>query len=92
MADGLHLDDMRSRTAIANLPAEPRARGDLGLLSHRIRSEFQEMPGTCLTLAQATRLFGIPLDVGLFVLRHLVDEGLLQVTVEERYRLRSSAA
>ena len=50
------------------------------------------MPGTCLTLAQAIRLFGIPSDVGLFVLRHLVDEGLLQVTVEERYRLRSSAA
>ena len=90
MADGLRLDDIRSRTAI--LPTEPRFRGDLGLLSHRIRSEFQEMPGTCLTLAQAIRLFGIPSDVGLCVLRQLVDEGLLQVTVEERYRLRSSAA
>jgi hypothetical protein len=71
---------------------EPRAREDLALLSQRIRSEFQEMPGTCLTLGQAIRLFGIPSGVALCVLRQLVDEGLLQVTVEERYRLRSSAA
>ena len=50
------------------------------------------MPGTCLILEQTIRLFGIPSDVGLCVLRQLVDEGLLQVTVEERYRLGSSAA
>ena len=92
MADGLRLDDMRSRTATVSSSPEPRAREDLVLLSHRIRSEFQEMPGTCLTLKQAIRLFSIPSDVGLCVLRQLVDQGLLQVTVEERYRLSSSAA
>ena len=91
MADSLRPDDLRSRTA-ASLPNEPRAQRDLGVLSHRIRSEFQEMPGTYLTVAQAIRLFGIPSDVGLCVLRQLVDEGLLQVTVDERYRLRSPAA
>ena len=92
MADGLRLDDMRSRTTTAIRSTRTARAGDLGLLSHRIRSEFQEMPGACLTLAQAIRLFGIRPDVGLCVLRQLVDEGLLQVTIEERYRLRSSAA
>jgi hypothetical protein len=92
MADSLRLDDMRSRTATVMSSLEPSAREDLALLSYRIRSEFHEMPGTCLTLGQAVRLFGIPSGVGLCVLRQLVDEGLLQVTVEERYRLRSSAA
>jgi hypothetical protein len=92
MADGLRLDDMRSWTTTAIRSTRIARSGDLDRLSHRIRSEFQEMPGTCLTLAQAIRLFGIPPDVGLCVLRQLVDEGLLQVTVEERYRLRSSAA
>ena len=91
MAEGLRFDDMRSRTATVISSPKPRARADLVLLSHRIRCEFQEMPGTCLTLEQAIRLFGIPSDVGLCVLRQLVDEGFLQVTVEERYRLRSSA-
>ena len=91
MADGLRLDDLRLRPARSVVAPVRGGREDRDPLSRRIRSEFQEMPGTCLTLAQAIRLFGISPDVGRSILRQLVDEGLLQLTAGERYRLRSSA-
>jgi DNA-binding IclR family transcriptional regulator len=90
MADGRRLDGIRLRPAAVTVPLERR---DDGTLSLRICSEFQEMPGgTCLTIAQASRLFGVPSDVGIRVLRRLVDEGVLRVTPDGRYRLRSTAA
>jgi hypothetical protein len=46
MADGRRLDGIRLRPAAVTIPLERR---DAGTLSLRIRSEFQEMPGTCLT-------------------------------------------
>jgi DNA-binding IclR family transcriptional regulator len=57
-------------------------------LVHRIRSEFGEMRGLSLTLAQAARLFGIPLEVCARILVGLADEGLLRSTTEGRYLLR----
>jgi hypothetical protein len=89
MADGRRLEGIRLHAAAATLPLE---RKDDGTLSRRIGGEFQEMPGTCLTIAQASRLFGVPSDVGIRVLRRLVDEGVLRVTPDGRYRLRSTAA
>jgi hypothetical protein len=89
MADGRRLEGIRLHAAAATLPLE---RKDDGTLSRRICGEFQEMPGTCLTIAQASRLFGVPSDVGIRVLRRLVDEGILRVTPDGRYRLRSTAA
>jgi hypothetical protein len=89
MADGRRLEGIRLHAAAATLPLE---RKDDGTLSRRICGEFQEMPGTCLTIAQASRLFGVPSDVGIRVLRRLVDEGVLRVTPDGRYRLRSTAA
>ena len=32
-------------------------------LMHRIWDEFDEMPGTSLTLPQASKLFGVPIEV-----------------------------
>jgi hypothetical protein len=44
-----------------------------------------------LTVAQATRLFGVSADVGLRILRKLVDDGVLRVTADGRYRLYTAA-
>lgn len=49
-------------------------------LLHRVRREFDEMPGLSLTDAQAARLWELPADE--------VDD-LLQRLVEQRYLVRS---
>jgi hypothetical protein len=49
-------------------------------LIQRIKSEFREMPGLCLTLAQASRLFGLSEDLCERILLSLVDDGVLQRT------------
>lgn len=43
----------------------------------RIRAEYQEMPGLCLTLSQAARLFDLDLTHCARVLDALVTEGAL---------------
>ena len=91
MADD-RLDGLRFRQA-ALTASSGRGDGEDPLsLTHRIRNEFEEMPGTCLTFEQACRLFGMPADVGSSILRQLVDEGVLSVTRDGRYRLQFSAA
>jgi hypothetical protein len=60
-----------------------------GLL-RRIRAEFEEMPGMCLTCAQAQRLFGIRADVCQRVLTRLVRDRILCPTIGERFRLKDS--
>ena len=87
MADDRRLEGIRPRPATAAL----RERRDDGTLSRRICSEFQEMPGTCLTVPQASRLFGVSADDGLRILRELVDVGVLRVTADGRYRLSTAA-
>jgi hypothetical protein len=61
-------------------------------LLRRICGEFEEMPGTCLTLPQATRLFGISPEICGRVLVGLVNEHRLRHTHDGRFRLRSTAA
>ena len=90
MADG-RLDGIRLRPARVGAPSETQHSSE-SELSRRILHEFQELPGTCLTVAQASRLFDIPEDVGQRLLGGLVEEGLLRVTRDGRYRLRSTAA
>ena len=43
----------------------------------RVRGEYQEMPGLRLTIAQASRLFGLDLARCTLVLDALVEEGAL---------------
>jgi hypothetical protein len=59
-------------------------------LQRRVRGEFEEMPGTCLTCPQARRLFGLNPDVCERVLGALVREGILSRTTGDRYRLNDS--
>lgn len=61
-------------------------------LMHRIWDEFDEMPGTSLTLPQASRLFGVPIDVCSRILTSLVSDGRLHRTPDGRFRLRSFVA
>lgn len=56
-------------------------------VSHRIRSEFLEMPGLKLTLAQAQRLFGLDPVVCRALLRDLVEGGFLVRDSRDTYRL-----
>lgn len=55
-------------------------------LRSRIRHEFDEMPGTSLTLAQATRLFGVPGEICGRILVELIGDGRLRQTPDRRFR------
>ena len=57
-------------------------------LLRRIRGEFDEMPGLLLTLPQASKLFGIPLEACSRILAQFAEEGLLSLTPNRRYMLR----
>jgi Fic family protein len=61
------------------------------VLLSRIQNEFEEMPGTCVTVAQAGRLFGIPLDATTRIFSQLIEDGVLQLTPDGRYRRATNA-
>lgn len=46
----------------------------------RVRAEYREMPGLCLSLAQAVRLLGLDRPICTDVFRALVREGFLRET------------
>lgn len=54
-------------------------------LSRRIAMEYDEMPGLCLTAAQAQRLFGLREDVCMRVFDALVDAAILRRDVNGSY-------
>jgi hypothetical protein len=53
---------------------------------NRLRAEFVEMPGLQLTVAQAQRLCGVERTLCQMVLDALVDEEVLCVSVDGRYK------
>jgi hypothetical protein len=57
----------------------------------RIRGEFIEMPGFAPTLPEAVRLFQLSRDDCSRVLLHLIDDGFLHRTLDDRYHRTSSA-
>jgi Crp-like helix-turn-helix domain len=78
--------------AVARLPERPfperRNVAARTTLLRRIRSEFEEMPGLSLTLAQAAKLFGLPPEACSRILGQFADDGLLSLTINRRYALR----
>jgi hypothetical protein len=50
---------------------------DVPTVIMRARAEYLEMPGMCLTMPQAARLFNINLDVCAIMLDVLVGDGFL---------------
>src|SRR6266404_4934606 len=94
----MHTDSRRSigdiprkalPATLASSIAERRNASARAALVHRIRHEFDEMPGTALTLPQATRLFGVAPEVCDRVLLGLVNDGQLRRTQDGRFRRRS---
>jgi hypothetical protein len=86
--------DIQRKPVAASLAAagERRDVGTRRALLHRIWDEFDEMPGTSLTLPQASRLFGVPIEVCDRILVSLVQDGRLRRTEDGRFRLRSFVA
>jgi len=56
-------------------------------LAVRVRGEYLEMPGLRLTLRQAARLFGIPIDVAAAVLDELRRASILACSDAGDYSL-----
>jgi DNA-binding IclR family transcriptional regulator len=56
-------------------------------LIERVRAEYREMPGLCLSLAQAARLLGLDRPICNDVLHALVREGFLRETSRGDYVL-----
>jgi hypothetical protein len=61
-----------------------RGRADTSLL-RRIRSEFHEMPGLCLTVRQAARLWNVDVMTSEQALRLLVTENSLHRSADGQY-------
>ena len=59
-------------------------------LIERIRGEFLEMPGLCLTWAQAARLLALERDTSRELPRKLWEAGFLRLTVNGAYVRNSS--
>ena len=59
-------------------------------LATRARAEFREMPGMCLTTAQAARLWQLSPDQAQELLLDLVKAGFLVRRDGQRYRLPSA--
>lgn len=63
---------------------------NLNDLAARARAEFREMPGMCLTTAQAARLWQLSQDQAQTLLLDLVRAGFLVRRDGQRYRLPPS--
>lgn len=67
------------------LRADRGARVSIGELTMRIQSEYDEMPGLCLTSRQARRLWGIDRESCALVLTGLLEQGFLRRTHDGLY-------
>ena len=67
-------------------PTERRNVTPRQALLHRITVEYDEMPGLCLSAAQAQRLFGLREDICIRVFDALVDAAILRRDVNGVYR------
>jgi DNA-binding IclR family transcriptional regulator len=67
-----------------------RSSGEMTDLATRARAEFREMPGMCLTTAQAARLWQLSPARAEELLSELVQAGFLVRRDGQRYRLPSA--
>ena len=65
--------------------SRPRPSRAIDMLSQRIRSEYREMPGLRLTLAQAARLWGMDLSTCERVLASLIERRVLKRALNGTY-------
>jgi hypothetical protein len=84
------LDTTSTRSVMNRLPRERRHVARRKSLVRRVHAEFEEMPGLSLTLAQATRLFGLPSSaVCARILGQLAEQGWLRLNYSGRYVRRT---
>ena len=57
-----------------------------------VRTEYEEMPGLCLSQPQMQRLWNLNATTCRQILRHLMSEGFLRQTGEARYRRAAGSA
>ena len=67
-----------------------QSKNELTALATRARAEFREMPGMCLTTAQAARLWQLSPARAEELLSELVQAGFLVRRDGQRYRLPSA--
>jgi hypothetical protein len=80
------LADIKGRAVSMGLPAvERRNLARREALLRRITSEFVEMPGLALTIAQASRFLGLPRDACERVLARLTHDGVLYRNSHDLY-------
>jgi len=74
----------KARPAKVDALAQP-ALTSVEHVAQRVRAEYLEMPGLCLTRDQARCLWGLDEQTCDCVLRYLVDAGFLTVTSHATY-------
>ncbi len=85
-------DVTMSPVAASTVPLfERRDRTRRTALQARVCNEFNEMPGTSLTVAQGARLFGLTGDICSRIFGELVRDGRLVLSADSRYRLKTAA-
>ena len=71
---------------LTNALLEGRTRADAeSELRRRVRSEYAEMPGLCLTLSQAQRLWTVDRQTCEAVFRTLIAHGFLRMTTKGHF-------
>jgi hypothetical protein len=74
----------KARPAKVDAPPAP-VPASMELVARRVRAEYLEMPGLCLTRDQARCLWGLDTQTCDRVLSHLVASGFLTITEHATY-------
>ncbi|MCC7033205.1 MAG: hypothetical protein IT179_10270 [Acidobacteria bacterium] len=74
----------KARAAKVDASAAP-VPASIEQVARRVRAEYQEMPGLCLTRDQARCLWGLDVQTCDRVLSHLVASGFLTCTAHATY-------
>ena len=88
--DSFPASDPPSWTGAISRVAVPVERRRLELLARRIRAEFLEMPGLCLTIEQAQRLWSVERRTCETLLKSLTDSRFLHRTDRGLFVLRAA--
>ena len=84
-----HFDDIPPHAA--RVSTDRRNHVGRKALLRRVQGEFEEMPGIPLTVNQASRLLSISPDIVSRIFSQLVEDGILRLTPDGRYRRPESA-